>query len=365
MFARRELIVEVIYAPLVGGSETLAFTLCKQWKKEGVATRICCLYEKSGALTALFDEAGIQYDLLDIGGKPLWKRWWLVGRYLAKWRPRAIHAHHLGSLINVLVPAVFTFCWNIVYTEHSSLMISRTQWMKRAIPIMSRFVTKVTCVSNKLVEFFGKDLGVPTRKLVTVYNGVDTRRFRPRVRAEGTPGRIRLGAIGRLVDEKDYGVYLHALALLKARGVNFEAVLVGDGPLAESLHTMARELGLDDVLAFYGHREDIPEILRTLDIYLLTSKSEGMPIAVLEAMATGLPIVATAVDAVPEVITHEVNGLLVAKGDAAAVAAAVERLASDPILAEKLGNAALVDVRSLFSIENATQLYAEYLGIAS
>lgn len=363
MFARRELIIEVIYAPLIGGSETLAFTLCKQWKTQGIATRICCLYEKQGELTALFDAAGLDYDLMDIGGKPLLKRWWILGKYLWKWRPRAVHVHHFGSLFNMFLPAALTGSWNVVYTEHSSLTIARTRWIRRVLPLLTRFVRKVTCVSNKLVQFLGHDLGVPTRKLATVYNGVDTRRFHPRVGERAADAPLRVGAIGRLVEEKDYPMLLRAFALLKDSGVAFEGVIVGDGPFAATLARDIDALGLRGTVLLYGRREDIPELLRTFDIYVLSSMSEGMPIAVLEAMATGLPIVATAVDAVPEVIAHEVNGLLVPKGDAAAMAAAMVRLAKDPALGARLGEAALADVRSLFSIENATQLYAEYLGL--
>lgn len=363
MFARRDLIIEVIYAPLVGGSETLALTLCKQWKSEGIAARICCLHEREGALTVRFEEAGIPYDLLDLGAKPLLVRWASITGYLARQRPRAIHVHHLAMLINVLVPAYLTGCWRVVYTEHSSSLIARTAWMKVAARVGSRLVSKVTCVSNKLVQFFRQELNVPSRKLVTVYNGVDTERFRPRDRDARAPGPLRIGAVGRLVDEKNYPMLLRAVALLRARGLRLEVYIVGDGPLGPELREMSSGLGIDDVVQFAGRRADIPQILRTFDIYVLSSKSEGLPIAVLEAMATGLPVVATAIDALPEVITHEANGLLVPAGDSAALADALHRLALDEPLRDRLGQAALADVRSLFSIQHATQLYAEYLGI--
>lgn len=362
MFARRDLIIEVIYAPLVGGSETLAFTLCKQWKAEGVATRICCLHEKEGALTAAFEDAGIQYDLLDVGRCSWPLRWFYITRYLARWRPRAIHVHHLGTLVNLLLPAYLTGCRNVVYTEHSSNQIARTAWMKLAAPVVSRLVRKVTCVSNKLVEFFRHELKVPPRKLVTVYNGVDIEDFHPRA-GERAPGPLRIGAVGRLVDEKDYPTLLRAIALLKRRGLALETDIVGDGPLADELRRLAQTLEIADVVRFRGRRADVPDVLRSIDIYVLASKSEGLPIAVLEAMATALPIVSTAVDAVPEVITHETNGLLVEIGDAVQLAAAIQRLALDAPLRYRLGQAALADVRSLFSIQHAKQLYAEYLGI--
>src|SRR3954471_2864206 len=110
MTMHRNTVVEVIYAPLVGGSETLALALCKQWKAQGVAVRICCLYEKQGPLVARFEEAGIPYDLLDIGGKSLPRRWLRIAYYFWKVKPRVIHAHHLGTLVNVLPPAYMTGC---------------------------------------------------------------------------------------------------------------------------------------------------------------------------------------------------------------------------------------------------------------
>ena len=360
----RNVVIEVIYAPLAGGSETLALALCKQWQAQGVAVRICCLYEKQGALVALFEEAGIAYDLLDIGGKSMLRRWFRIARYFWKIKPRVIHVHHLGNLVNVLIPAYITGCTYVVYTEHSSLEISQTEWMRQAVPLVARLVRKVTCVSNTLVKFFAKELGVPGNKLVAIYNGVDTKKFRPPAVSDKMRSKVRIGAVGRLVEEKDYPTLLHALSLLKARGLLFEAEIIGEGPLASDLHNLARELQITDVLLFRGNRQDIPELLRELDIYVLSSQSEGMPIAVLEAMATGLPVVATNVDAVPEIVRHNVNGILVEKGDRFALADAIQRLISDPVLRQRLGSLALQDVGAAFSIKNTTQVYAEYLGIA-
>ncbi|MHB1529571.1 MAG: glycosyltransferase family 4 protein [Acidiferrobacteraceae bacterium] len=356
-------VIEIIYAPLIGGSETLAFGLCRRWQAKGVPVRICCLYEREGPLIAMFQQEGIAYDLLDIGGKGLLGRWFAVGRYLRRHQPQAIHVHHFGLLVNVFAPAYLTGCSNIVFTEHSAYAIAHRRWMRRAMKFVVHFVKQMTCVSSSLLAYFN-GLGVPVHKIAIVYNGVDTERFHPS-RLRSSRPEIRLVAVGRMVEEKDYPLLLEALARLKKRGYTFRAEIVGDGPLAPALRRQHKYLGLKGEVKFLGPRAEIPEILRRSDIYVLSSKSEGMPIALLEAMATGLAIAATAVEAVPEMIVDNVNGLLVAPGDPDALASAIARLIEDPELRARLGARAAEDASSLFSIEHTTELYAQYLEIAS
>ncbi|MHB1565342.1 MAG: glycosyltransferase [Acidiferrobacter sp.] len=360
--ARRETLVEVIYAPLVGGSEMLAFNLCKEWQRTGIKTRICCLYERQGELTKVFEEAGIAYDLLDIGGHRLWGRWARAARYFWRVRPAAIHVHHLGSLINVLLPAYATGCFNVVYTEHSAYWIERTRWMRWVLPIVSRMVRRFTCVSQNLSEF-AQGLGVPRGRVMTIYNGVDTERYHPNsVRPDAVPV-LRIGAVGRLVLEKDYPTLLAALAILKEKHIRFFAEIAGDGPLGSELRIRAKALDLHRVLQFRGRCDNIPGFLRELDIYVLSSQHEGFPIAVLEAMATALPVVATRITAIPEVIEDGKTGILVDPGDAEGMAAVLLALAHDPRRRRQLGEAAMKKVRSTYTIKQASRSYAAELGI--
>ncbi len=358
-------VVEVIWGPQVGGSETLALNLARAWQAAGVPVRICCLWEKHGPLVAQFEAAGIPYDMLDIGHQPLYQRWLGMARYFWRIRPRAVHAHHFGVLLTVLPAALVTGCGNIVYTEHSSYLLSRRPWSRRAVPILARFVRKVTCVSSTLVEFFKNELQVPAHKLAAVYNGVDTERFSPGPgpRRARRPGGLSIGAVGRLVEEKDYDNLLRALALLRDRGVAFDARIVGEGPLYGRLRTLSQSLGLDIHVAFLGRRSDVPELLREFDVYVLSSRHEGMPLAVLEAMATGLPIVSTAAGAVTEVIADGCNGLVVPTGDPAALADALARMAAEPALAAHLAESALADVRRLYSIQGTMARYSNLFGI--
>jgi len=359
---RPDLIVEIIYAPLVGGSEMLAFNLCKEWQAAGIDVRICCLYERTGALVKVFEEAGIAYDLLDIGGRGVFARWARVARYLLRVRPTAIHVHHLGSLVNVLIPAYITRCSNIVYTEHSAYAITHTRWMRRALPVVSRLVKRFTCVSRNLAEVF-TTFGVPADRMMTIYNGVDIERYKPNgLRSEACPV-VRIGAVGRLVVEKDYPTLLAALAILKDGHVRFLAEIAGDGPLASELKECALALGLRDVLVFRGPCDNVPAFLQELDIYVLSSRHEGMPIAVLEAMATALPVVATRITAIPEIIEDGRTGVLVPPGDPAALAAAISALAGDFAKRRALGLAAREVVRATYTIKDTSRSYAAELGV--
>lgn len=356
---QRGWLIEVVHLPQVGGAEMLVLMLSEQWHRQGRPVRICCLYGRDGPLVKIIKERGMPCDLLDIEALSFVRRWWRLFRYFRHYRPSAVHVHHMGVLINVLPAAYLSGCRNVVVTEHSMLYLLRHARLRRLVPLLARGVSKIVCVSQRLRAFF-LEQGVPREKLTTIYNGIDTARFG---REDGPrTGVLTIGAIGRLVEEKDYPNLFKALVILKRAGLSFEARIIGDGPLSGDLHALRHELGFHESVRFLGQRNDIPDVLRGLDIYVLSSKSEGLPIAVLEAMAAGLPIVATDVGGVGEIIEHERNGLLVKSGDPLALAQALARVAGDRVLRARLGEAALNDVRMRYSITPTAEHYARTLG---
>jgi glycosyltransferase involved in cell wall biosynthesis len=147
-----------------------------------------------------------------------------------------------------------------------------------------------------------------------------------------------IGTVGNLTTKKDHETLLRAIALAREAVPAIRLVLVGSGPLDAEIHRHIAALGLDDSVILTGSRDDVPDLLPGFDVFALSSRFEGLPIALLEAMATGLACIATTVGGIPEVVTDGHDGLLVDPGDPAGLAAAVVALLDDPRRREELGH---------------------------
>lgn len=186
-----------------------------------------------------------------------------------------------------------------------------------------------------------------SHRIVTVHNGIDPERFRRRSapaearRRLGLPaeGGLVLGGVGRLDEAKGFEYLLDALGLLVAESRDVYLVLAGGGPLRERLEEQAQRLGLAERVRFAGHRRDVQEVYDALDVFVLPSLCEALGYALLEAMATGLPAVASRVDGVPEVVVHGETGVLVPPRNARALAAALRPLLDSRELRQQWGRA--------------------------
>ncbi|GEM_PF-383689 len=221
-------------------------------------------------------------------------------------------------------------------------------------------------------------LGCPAAKIKVHYYGTDTDRFLFPGRIYEEKNDLRVLISGRLVPKKGHSIVLDALKILRddtAGRQRFQLVVVGNGPLMESLRSRARTLGLDDAVVFRGHvaheSQDLHDLYRFADLFTSPSltvngEKEGIPGTLIEAMASGLPVVSTRHAGIPEVVTDDVNGILVEEGSAEAVAAALKRLAGDVALRRKFGHAAMVKATKDLSLREKTQdLEAIYENILS
>ena len=186
----------------------------------------------------------------------------------------------------------------------------------------------------------------PPDRIQTIHNGVELSRFQGRITRDAARQELALptdkpivGAVGRLVPVKDHACLVEAVALLGREGLQPMLVIAGDGPLRGATEERASALGIEHQVRLLGHRNDIERVLAALDVFVLPSRSEGLNNTILEAMAAGLPVLATRVGGADEMVVDGATGLLVEAGAPEKLATALRRLLSDPAMAATMGRA--------------------------
>lgn len=252
-----------------------------------------------------------------------------------------LHAHSSHALALGLWARLFDSRLHLVASRRVDFPVGGNclSRLKYSTGVLDRIV----CISAAIRDQLVAD-GVPPAKLAVIPSGVDTRRFagvRPPPgfrRSLGIPNcHLVIGTVAALADHKDYPNLLRAARLVLEREPDVTFVAVGDGPLHGKLVALARELDLGRRFLFMGFREDVGSFLKTFDIFVLASKTEGMGTSVLDAQAVGLPVVACRAGGIPEIVSDRESGLLVPVGDPAGLAAALLELAGDPALRTSLG----------------------------
>jgi glycosyltransferase involved in cell wall biosynthesis len=214
----------------------------------------------------------------------------------------------------------------------------------RADRLVRPLTTLVICVARRERELGVRaHVCVPHRSVV-VHNAVDVRAF---AQAQSSRGMPRIISVGRFAYPKDYATLVDALAAVET---DYRAILVGEGPMRSAVASDVRRRGLAARIELLGGRTDVPNLLASADIFVLSSRSEGLPISVLEAMAAGLPVVATDVGGLSELVVDGKTGLLVPPADGTALAEAVQRLLRDPELRRRFGARARLRAEQRFDL---------------
>ena len=297
---------------------------------------------------------------------------WELVRLMRRHRFTVVHTHNskagfVGRLAARLagVPAV-------VHTVHGFAFHDQEapwkRWLYRTLErLASGWCDRLIMISQPLVDWAVRDRIAPRERMVKIYSGIDLGAFhapadRDRVRASlGLPqDAFVIGEVAKLWDGKGHDVLFEASAQLAARIPSLRVLVVGDGELRPSLERLAQRLGIAPRVCFTGFRDDVPSLLRALDVAVLPSRFEGMGRAVVEAQAAGRAVVASRVGGIPDVIEHERTGLLVPPGDAQALARAIERLHREPSLREQLGQAARRAVNERF---DARTMVRQIIGV--
>ena len=343
---------------VTGGAERHLLELWRRLDRDRFEVRIACL-KREGAFTPLVEATGLPITDLGVGRRVYDAR---GARGLLRlialvrdFRPDVIHGYLFGA--NLFAALAGRLCGvPVVCVAKRNVDAFETPRQVAVQRLAHALATHVTAVSEEVAKS-SMALGVPRGRITVIENGVDVNRFDGR--AGGPPADLpaapagvpRIGSVGCLAPRKDYGTLLEALARLAAAGRVFQAVLVGDGPERAALEARTAALGLADRVAFLGERGDVDRLLPAFDVFALSSREEGIPNALLEAMAAARACVATRVGGNAEVLADGRTGWLVPARDPAALAAALADALDRPAEAARRGAAARAAAVAERSIE--------------
>lgn len=333
----------------IGGAERLLVDVVRRLDPARFESVVCCIQAK-GELAAELESAGIAVHCLErMRSKRFdWRAVRDLARLLRRERIALVHSHlYHANLYGRLaarlarVPALATV--HNVYT--------RSKLHRRLLNrLLSRATARVIAVSDEVRRDLIEQDGIDAAKVVTIRNGIDLRRVETRLSRKEARERLAIpddalaiGCVGRLEEQKGHRFLLQAAAQLDS---SCRIFVVGDGRLRHELEAQARGR-----VTFLGARSDVAEILRALDIFVMPSLWEGLSLAMLEAMAAGLPLVISDVSGVAQAFGGEECGLRVPPGDAVALADAIRLLAESPQRRASMGEAARRRARAEFDIE--------------
>jgi glycosyltransferase involved in cell wall biosynthesis len=311
-------------------------------RASGIDNHIVCM---DGPCVPAMRALGIPVHVVDMPrGLNPWKLAIVLAEitaHLRRIRPDIVHTHcSVPGLVGRLA-AWLAGVPVIIHTAHGFHFHDRMPWLTRMPYVMGErlcgLVTDTLLTQTRADLDQANRFGIgPRARRRRIGNGIDLTRFRPtrRVRADGVP---TITCVARLEPVKNHRMLLEAAHLLKGRGTSFRLRLLGDGPLRSEYEALCRRLGIEAEVEFLGYRNDVVELLAESDLAVLTSYKEGLPRAVLEPMAMGLPVVATWAPGTNEAVRHGDTGLAVDIGDTQGLAASIQCLIDDPELRARLG----------------------------
>jgi sugar transferase (PEP-CTERM/EpsH1 system associated) len=361
------LVVHLIYRLDIGGLETLLVDAINRMPAHKYRHAVVCLTDytefaqritRPGVeLVALHKPPGLELGT----HKSLFK-------LLRQMRPEVLHTYNLGT-IEYHATALLAGVPVRVHAEHGRDAsdphgVNRKHNLLRRllVPAIDRYVP----VSRDLERWLRGVVGIPQAKVQLIDNGVDTERFHPATDAAepwNAPGVFVIGTVGRLQDVKDQACLIDAFVLLRAmlpeQRDRLRLVLVGDGPLRERLAQKIAGAGLQDCAWLPGPRSDVDVVMRSFSLFALSSIAEGTPVTMLEAMASGLPVVSTAVGGIPDLVADGASGALVPAGDPQRLAEALAAYVLDAERTRRHGAAGRARIEQQYSVAAMLSAYVD------
>jgi sugar transferase (PEP-CTERM/EpsH1 system associated) len=360
----RPLVAHVIFRLDVGGLENGLVNLINGMPADRYRHAIVCIDDHTAFASRIKRD---DVEIVAIHKKPgtdiaaLWRLY----RVFRRLKPDIVHTRNLAAL-DALVPAFLAGVPSRVHSEHGwdvNDLEGRNRKLRLLRKLHSPFVHRYVALSRHLKQYLVEIVGIPDARVDQLYNGVDTERFEARNRQLSPvlpaefrfEGAVVIGTVGRLQPVKDPLALVSAFSLLLRDNEEIAAyarlAIIGDGSLRDAVKQRLRDENISELAWLPGSRDDIPAILRSLDVFVLPSLAEGISNTILEAMAAGLPVIATNVGGNPELVDDGVTGTLVAPADYDSLAQAMRRYLNDADLRASHGVAGAERARRLFSMQ--------------
>lgn len=345
-------VTHVLNSTAVGGAEMVVLRLATRLQDLGWTPEVLTL-RGEGPLSDAFHAAGIPVTDLAV---PRERGTWAMRGAMRRWwrqrRPDVVHTHNVSPLVATALALPRRRTTRLVHTKHGRARSDR--WRGR---LLTRWAAHradaIAAVSRDALSRALELEGFPADRTTLIYNGIDTDGLAVRT----GPWHRRIVTVARLEPVKAIDMLLRAVAIAVRETPDLTLDVVGDGSERPALEGLTRQLGIGANVTFSGWSDDVPRRLREADVFVMSSKSEGLSLTLLEAMAAGLPVVATAVGGNPEVVEEGVTGVLVPRDDPEALARAVLSVAGHPDRAAAMGRAGRDRVMARFSLDTMAAAY--------
>ncbi|MBV9082417.1 MAG: glycosyltransferase [Acidobacteriaceae bacterium] len=354
MSAPRPKVMHIVLALNVGGLERLLANLSGCQAMRDFDQLVCCL-DELGTLAPEIERNGAKVFIERRGPGFDFQLVFRLARLLRGEHVAAVHTHALDPMLYGALAARLAGVPVRVHTQHSAFLDSCSRADRWKFQLASRSFTHLIAVSEQTRQGMLRS-GASRKRTHTILNGIQPRRNMRDITTRKS-ARLVIGSVGRLSPEKGIDRLIRAFAALHSRYPAAALHIVGDGPERSSLEALARELCVAASVKFLGRSSDVFSALQMMDIFVLPSLTEGIPLALLEGMSARLPVIATAVGGVPEVVVDGVSGMLIPPNDVPALTNALGRLMADSAVRESLAKNAVARVEQQFSLAAMANKY--------
>lgn len=362
---RKIKIAFISYLLDIGGLETLILELCRKLISSEKFLPIVCTFQNNGKLQKEFEEADIPIFITEKKFGTDWTLPLRLARIFKEQKVDIVHTHNSSTWLYGGVAAKLCRL-PLLHTEHTPPDYHERRWI--IIEQMLAMITQqITAVSKGVADFLIGEGKISAEKIKVLYNGVDIKKY-----AEGADVKFPheessiqeidmvVGNISRLTPIKDHATLLYAFKEVVQRAPRAKLLIVGDGPLKNELLCLRDKLGIKDKVEFLGFQRDIPQLLKLFNIFAFSSIpsiKEGLSMSVLEAMASGLPVVSTGIKGTAEAVIDGETGFIVPPREPKIMADAIYRLLLNREEAKRMGESGLERVKRYFSFEKMMSEY--------